>query len=61
MGLINWAIQKLYAKGFTPLSTPDLVRSGVVEKCGFQPRAENTQVSCELHKLEGGGHLQTIV
>ncbi|GAQ88289.1 serine--tRNA ligase, chloroplast or mitochondrial [Klebsormidium nitens] len=44
MGLINWAIQKLYAKGFTPLSTPDLVRSGVVEKCGFQPRAENTQI-----------------
>jgi seryl-tRNA synthetase len=31
------------ARGFTPITTPDLVRASVLEKCGFQPRAENTQ------------------
>jgi hypothetical protein len=32
------------ARGFTPLMTPDLVKASVLEKCGFQPRADNTQV-----------------
>jgi len=44
MALINWTLSKLLPKGFIPLSTPDLVRSTVVEKCGFQPRGQNTQV-----------------
>eukprot|EP00897_Mesotaenium_endlicherianum_P004987 jgi/Mesen1/4516/ME000023S03890 len=44
MALVNWALSQLAARGFTPLSTPDLVRSSVVEKCGFQPRGANTQV-----------------
>ncbi|CAI5958787.1 unnamed protein product [Closterium sp. NIES-65] len=44
MALINWALALLVARGFTPVSTPDLVRAHVVERCGFQPRAANTQV-----------------
>ena len=44
MAIINWAFQRVAAAGFTPLTTPDLVRASVLEKCGFQPRAENTQV-----------------
>ena len=44
LALINWAMQKAIAKGFEPMVVPDLVRKSVVEKCGFQPRAENTQV-----------------
>ncbi|RLM50353.1 hypothetical protein C2845_PMPSC049119 [Panicum miliaceum] len=43
MALINWAISEVSKKGFTPLITPEIVRSSVVEKCGFQPRAQNTQ------------------
>ena len=42
--LINWAFAKVVSKGFKPMMVPDMVRSSVVEKCGFQPRAENTQV-----------------
>jgi len=34
---------KAVARGYTPMITPDLVRTEVLEKCGFQPRAENTQ------------------
>jgi seryl-tRNA synthetase len=44
MALVNWAITEVSKKGFTPLITPEIVRSSVVEKCGFQPRAQNTQV-----------------
>ncbi|XP_057828067.2 serine--tRNA ligase, chloroplastic/mitochondrial isoform X2 [Cryptomeria japonica] len=44
MGLINWTLSELTRRGYVPLSTPDIVRSSVLEKCGFQPRAENTQV-----------------
>jgi seryl-tRNA synthetase len=44
MALVNWAISEVSKKGFTPLITPEIVRSSVVEKCGFQPRAQNTQV-----------------
>ncbi len=49
LALINWTLSQLLSKGFVPLSTPDLVRSTVVEKCGFQPRGQNTQVSPHLH------------
>ena len=44
LALINWAMQKVVSKGFTPMVVPDLVRQSTMEKCGFQPRAENTQV-----------------
>jgi seryl-tRNA synthetase len=35
---------QIVAKGFDPMITPDLIRESVLEKCGFQPRMENTQV-----------------
>ena len=44
LALINWAMQKVVSKGFKPMVVPDLVRQSTMEKCGFQPRAENTQV-----------------
>ena len=44
LALVNWTMQRLCALGFTPIMTPDLVRESVLEKCGFQPRMENTQV-----------------
>lgn len=44
MGLVNWAVSEVMKRGFLPLTTPEIVRSSVVEKCGFQPRGTNTQV-----------------
>lgn len=44
LALINWAMAKVVSKGFKPMVVPDLVRQATMEKCGFQPRAENTQV-----------------
>ena len=44
MALCNYAFQKVVSKGYMPVCTPDLVRASVLQRCGFQPRAENTQV-----------------
>ncbi|KAH7687168.1 Serine-tRNA ligase type1 protein [Dioscorea alata] len=71
MGLINWALSEVTKKGFTPLITPEIVRSSVVEKCGFQPRGQNTQVysiegsdQCLIGTAEipvGGIHMDSIL
>lgn len=44
MALISWTLSEVMKRGFSPLTTPEIVRSSVVEKCGFQPRGTNTQV-----------------
>lgn len=44
LALVNFTMQRVAAAGFMPMMTPDLVRESVLEKCGFQPRADNTQV-----------------
>ncbi len=44
LALVNWAFARVAVRGFTPITTPDLVKSSVLEKCGFQPRGEGTQV-----------------
>ncbi|KAL6758122.1 Seryl-tRNA synthetase [Haematococcus lacustris] len=44
LALVNWAMSRVVARGFTPIMTPDLVKETVLEKCGFQPRGEGTQV-----------------
>jgi hypothetical protein len=55
LALVNWAYSRVAAKGFITLATPDLVRMDVLEKCGFQPRMENTQVSGLCERPRGGG------
>eukprot|EP00656_Telonema_subtile_P035143 TRINITY_DN39134_c0_g1_i1.p1 TRINITY_DN39134_c0_g1~~TRINITY_DN39134_c0_g1_i1.p1 ORF type:complete len:462 (-),score=88.89 TRINITY_DN39134_c0_g1_i1:48-1433(-) len=44
LGLQQWAITRAVQDGFTPVTTPDLAHSWVVEGCGFNPRGEHTQV-----------------
>eukprot|EP00268_Persea_americana_P013214 TRINITY_DN15762_c0_g1_i1.p1 TRINITY_DN15762_c0_g1~~TRINITY_DN15762_c0_g1_i1.p1 ORF type:complete len:535 (-),score=118.62 TRINITY_DN15762_c0_g1_i1:185-1789(-) len=71
MGLINWAFSEVMKRDFTPLITPEIVRSSVVEKCGFQPRGQNTQVysiegsdQCLIGTAEipvGGIHMGSIL
>ncbi|XP_023524142.1 serine--tRNA ligase, chloroplastic/mitochondrial isoform X2 [Cucurbita pepo subsp. pepo] len=71
MGLISWTLSEVMKRGFTPVITPEIVRSSVVEKCGFQPRGENTQVysiegsdQCLIGTAEipvGGIHMDSIL
>ncbi|CAM8885353.1 unnamed protein product [Rhodiola kirilowii] len=70
-GLINWTLSELMRRGFTAITTPEIVRSSAVEKCGFQPRGENTQVysiegsdQCLIGTAEipvGGIHMDSIL
>ncbi|KAF7816990.1 serine--tRNA ligase, chloroplastic/mitochondrial isoform X1 [Senna tora] len=71
MALVNWTLSEVMKRGFTPLTTPEIVRSSVVEKCGFQPRGTNTQVysigdsdQCLIGTAEipvGGLHMDSIL
>lgn len=38
LALVQFAMQKLMAEGYTPIITPDLARAEVLEGIGFQPR-----------------------
>ena len=38
MALTNYGLSIALKHGFTPVTTPDVVRSDVVWRCGFQPR-----------------------
>lgn len=60
MALVNWTLSEVMKRGFTPLTTPEIVRSSVVEKCGFQPRANNTQV-CECVSLNNALFLKFVI
>ncbi len=44
LALINFAMNKLTGRGYTPYLTPDLARNTVLEAIGFDPRGESTQV-----------------
>ncbi|KAF5746790.1 serine--tRNA ligase mitochondrial [Tripterygium wilfordii] len=71
LGLINWTLFEVMKRGFMPLTTPEIVRSSIVEKCGFQPRGTNTQVysiegtdQCLIGTAEipvGGIHMDSIL
>ncbi|XP_057973827.1 serine--tRNA ligase, chloroplastic/mitochondrial isoform X2 [Malania oleifera] len=71
MALVNWTLMEVMKRGFVPLTTPEIVRSSVVEKCGFRPRGANTQVysiensdQCLIGTAEipvGGIHMDSIL
>lgn len=44
MALVQYAMQKLMAEGFTLHTTPDLARDDVLEGIGFNPRGPETQI-----------------
>lgn len=44
LALVNFAMEKLIQKGFTPMITPDLARDKVLEGIGFNPRGEESQI-----------------
>jgi seryl-tRNA synthetase len=44
MALVQYAMQKLAAEGFTLHTTPDLARDEVLEGIGFNPRGPETQI-----------------
>ena len=41
LALTNYAISVAIQNGFTPVTTPDVVRSDIAFRCGFQPRDDS--------------------
>ncbi|KAF9268977.1 seryl-tRNA synthetase [Marasmius fiardii PR-910] len=41
--LTNYALSVAINHGFTPVTTPDVVRSDIARRCGFQPRDNSSQ------------------
>jgi len=42
--LIQYALETLYRKGYTPITTPDLAKQEVLKAMGYNPRGESTQI-----------------
>ncbi|XP_012291307.2 serine--tRNA ligase, mitochondrial isoform X5 [Aotus nancymaae] len=43
-GLVNFTLNKLLRRGFTPMTVPDLLRGAVFEGCGMTPNANPSQI-----------------
>ena len=43
LALAHYTMQRAIADGFTPVIVPDLVRSSVLNACGYRPRGDATQ------------------
>lgn len=48
LALVNFTLQKLISKGFTPCLPPDLAQSNLLEGTGFQPRSSNEKQTFEI-------------
>lgn len=44
LALQQYAVQKLVGKGFTPISTPDVAHTDILQGIGFMPRGPETQI-----------------
>lgn len=49
LALVQYTLNKLVSRGFTPITVPEIVRRQIMEGCGFQPRGEHSQI----YNLEG--------
>lgn len=71
LALVNFAMDKLVARGFIPVVTPDLARDRVLEGIGFNPRGKESQIySIEKSDLSlvgtaeitmGGYHMDEVL
>lgn len=49
LALINYAMGRAVAEGFTPVTVPDVVKSDIAHRCGFAPRDEASSQNYYLH------------
>jgi seryl-tRNA synthetase len=54
--LVNYALSVAIRYGYTPMSTPDVIRSDIAARCGFSPRDEphpdSSKIIHHLYHLE---------
>lgn len=52
IALTNYAISIALKRGFTPVITPDVVRSEIASRCGFQPRDNSDPPVTQMYHLD---------
>jgi seryl-tRNA synthetase len=55
VALVQFALSRLVAKGYTPVLPPDLVKSAFVSACGFQPR-DAAGTNSQVYRVSSDGH-----
>jgi seryl-tRNA synthetase len=51
MALTNYGLSIALKYGFTPVTTPDVVRSDIARRCGFQPRDDGDPPLAQMYQL----------
>jgi seryl-tRNA synthetase len=52
MALTNYAISIALKHGFTPVIPPDVVRSDIASRCGFQPRDHSDSPAAQMYHVK---------
>ncbi|EJD03657.1 seryl-tRNA synthetase [Fomitiporia mediterranea MF3/22] len=52
MALTQYALSKAVARGFKPVTTPDVVKADVAMRCGFQPRDQGDPPVHQMYHLQ---------
>ncbi|KAJ7631180.1 hypothetical protein FB45DRAFT_1028325 [Roridomyces roridus] len=52
MALTNYALHIAAKHGFSPVTTPDVVRSDIASRCGFQPRDDPDSPASQVYHLQ---------
>ncbi|KAI0328506.1 seryl-tRNA synthetase [Cubamyces sp. BRFM 1775] len=65
LALVNYALSVAMKRGYTPVTTPDVVRADIAGRCGFQPRdPADGSASQTYHLMQhgaGGHHYPELV
>ncbi|KAI0639545.1 seryl-tRNA synthetase [Trametes polyzona] len=51
LALVNYALSVAMKHGFSPVTTPDVVRSDIARRCGFQPRDPVDGAASQMYHL----------
>ncbi|KAI0375132.1 seryl-tRNA synthetase [Pilatotrama ljubarskyi] len=51
LALVNYALSIAMKHGYTPVTTPDVVRSDIARRCGFQPRDPADGAASQMYHL----------
>ncbi|KLO20667.1 seryl-tRNA synthetase [Schizopora paradoxa] len=52
LALTQYAMSKAIARGFKPITTPDVVRADIASRCGFQPRDSSDPPVHQMYHLQ---------
>ncbi|KAI0756863.1 seryl-tRNA synthetase [Daedaleopsis nitida] len=51
LALVNYALSIAMKHGYTPVTTPDVVRSDIAHRCGFQPRDPVDGAPSQMYRI----------